>query len=272
MIGAGYASKQGSTAGMLGRGYSPLLKEAWKYTKYLHLRDINSKLELPIIPRHALPNLSTIIIHASLRSTWASTAAVPPRLLSVHPPDLVTRLPDKGFQNPGRFGFGLYIPAASVERTTVLLPFSWDHPQAPAVEQSTWKPTKMTVTIVLLPRTSEAEAIVPPSLRSLPGNFWSRVIRSSNTHPILFVGAEYYGVYPKGRPTWGGSRKVISFARFADWLDEQEHGAIFSQEEEVALRKADVDLLASLEGTVSRSRYQTCLYDTDRLRRRVLLR
>jgi hypothetical protein len=65
---------------------------------------------------------------------------------------------------------------------------------------------------------------------------------------------------------------VISFARFADWLDEQEHGAIFSQEEEVALRKADVDLLASLEGTVSRSRYQTCLYDTDRLRRRVLLR
>jgi hypothetical protein len=81
MVETGWEPKKaGITAGMLGRSFSPFLREALSHVRTLHLMDYIRSSPLPQLPRGCMAAVHTVILHCSefADADWAVSL---PRLL-----------------------------------------------------------------------------------------------------------------------------------------------------------------------------------------------
>lgn len=270
-------AKRGASSGLLGRGFSPFLREALQHVRSLHIADFNLKtVGPPSIPRDILNSVHSVVIHTAEGWYLRHKLPFPTGLLAMKPMRLYLRLaqhyrvPDYGCN----FVDSQLPP--SVKQIHCLISAHSALQAAPTFQCGSWYHSDRlkshpTVTVVLLPR---APGVVGPTIRygiapsplpsgSIPSDFCTQLISASEDSTIRLVGGEYLGLLDDGRPLCALRPHIINqsprltFSRFREWLDEQEPGAVFSAEEERELRALDEGYIAQLEATatVSRSSY-----------------
>jgi hypothetical protein len=250
---------------LLGRSYSPFLHEALQHVKSLHLTNYTVNAPLPIIPRRRFTSISTLVLHfASIEWKRIYPLKVESKLLDIKPPHIVIRCLEpagEDARSPLLLLTGPLTPFTT--HLTVITIFSWDTPMAPWIEigghnSDSWS-RFVSVTIVLLPSES-CMGNPDPSHGNAPCRevFCNPLGRQSCYRSVRFIGGEYYGFTSDGNTlisqcplppvsqNWGRPPDVrrLEFKPFAEWIDEQEPGAIFSTSEAAAFREEDRVLVA----------------------------
>lgn len=209
-------------SGLLGRSFSPYLREGLQHVHALHITDYYVEWVIPKIPRGGLSNVASVYI--SLRPSWCAPHDV--RL----PSDMLTRI------------------SRSIRTVTFILSANYCCNFHPTINPSCLSKLVTNeglraVTIVFRPN---------HHLSGPPRRWTHNVPLSSDVWPLYtlrLVGAAHSGyvLYPPpaqaGQETTSDDQAVGPIGNttsdFATWMDEQEPGAVFSEKEEAELRRID---------------------------------
>lgn len=175
------------------------------------------------------------------------------------------------------FGFRM-LPSSAVD-ITLLVPNSWRYnglPYISAGNESSDPWMNRQITMVLFPwRLIDDISIHPVCLSDRNRQaFISNLIDDTEFYLSLrLVGPEYLDITAEHMEIAGSPHDTdtLKLMTFVDWLDEQEAGAIFTEEEEEELRKADLLLLEEVRkvrqkvSTIGSSIRRQCADEVERV-------